>query len=160
MKTPDNILLKEIAYLSAQQRSSQNVLRALTCLNQQFIIAVRNNSFISKRNDLLTELNGIYRTIEEQRKTARDKPQLKTQDAESNIGNASSATNKSDVHSSPEIADDKLVERVENAYKFLEYIAIYKAKSFSNQERARLRRAQSAIQRLRLRLIDLNISQA
>ena len=49
----------------------------------------------------------------------------------------------------------EIVEKIEKAYVYLEHIAMTEAKSFSDSGRANLRRAQSELQRARLKLDDL-----
>jgi hypothetical protein len=48
-----------------------------------------------------------------------------------------------------------LPERIERVYLFLEQLARYEAKSFSDSSKACLRRAQAELQRMRLELYDL-----
>ncbi len=50
----------------------------------------------------------------------------------------------------------EIIERIEKLYLFLEHIAMNKAKSFSDADKARLRKARAETQRIRLWLYDIS----
>lgn len=138
--------LEEAVAFRHQQRAADQIVGDLISLNNQYEKAMNHDSFWSVKQELRSRLNKVHQGIKE-----LTPPRKIQQYFES--GNLS--VKRSPQTDTLNIRELKIVERVESIYLFLERIARNSAKSFSDSDKANLRRAQSQIQRVRLWLYDV-----
>jgi len=124
----------------------EKVVSEIVSLNHQYLETIDHECFSTVKKELLIKLAEIRNQVNEikERQNGNVSFEHKTTD-----------TMQPNSFVGLKIKEDKIIERCERTYVFLERIAIRQAKFFSDPDKAGLRRARADIQRIRLWLLDV-----
>jgi len=130
-----------MATFREQQRLVEKMVQEQIGLNNQYLKALRENSFPVFRNELANKRRRINSIFQEW-KTLKD-------DSHNDISDVELPKRVNGVDAI------KILERVEKIYLHLEHVALNDAKSLSDSGKGNIRKARAELQRIRLSLYDI-----